>query len=216
MSNQSYNRHRARGEDTPAASADADQPRRLVLVAPVSEPKAPDPPANTQEAFCARLKAARERRGLTLKAIAESTKISPSLLAALERNNLSRWPAGIYRRAFFTSYVQALGLPLEPTLAEFLRLFPDGEVVPAPAPRVDAGGEDAEPARIMLAGRRRPGAGQVRNALIEAAAVLFAALAAALLFDWGPWAAVIVVLARYGRPAATLLVHRARRVRRRV
>jgi transcriptional regulator with XRE-family HTH domain len=78
-----------------------------------------------RDAFGPALKAERDRRGITLQAIADSTKISLSLLAALERNDMSRWPKGIFRRAFIREYVAALGLPPEPLVAEFVRLFPD-------------------------------------------------------------------------------------------
>jgi transcriptional regulator with XRE-family HTH domain len=75
--------------------------------------------------FGTRLKAEREGRGFTLVQIAESTKIPVALLQGLERNDLSRWPKGLYRRAFFRSYVTALGLRAEPLVLEFARLFPD-------------------------------------------------------------------------------------------
>ena len=71
-----------------------------------------------RNAFGPSLKAERDRRGITLQAIADSTKISISLLAALERNDMSRWPNGIFRRAFVREYVAALGLPPEPVVAE--------------------------------------------------------------------------------------------------
>ncbi len=64
-----------------------------------------------RRAFCAQLKASRERRGISLHAIAENTKISESLFADLERGNLSRWPTGLYRRAFFREYAACVGMP---------------------------------------------------------------------------------------------------------
>jgi transcriptional regulator with XRE-family HTH domain len=138
--------------------ADAAQPewvRRLVLVPPPPVPDSPAQPANTPEAFVARLKAARERRGVTLTSIAESTKISPVLLTALERNNLSRWPGGIFRRSFFASYVQAIGLPVEPMVAEFLRMFPDEDApalpVRAASARAAALARVVAPARAFAA-----------------------------------------------------------------
>lgn len=84
-----------------------------------------------QDAFCARLRAARERRGIPLAAIARTTKVSASLFESFERGDLRRWPKGIYRRAFFRSYVETIGLPAESTVDEFLLLFPD-EKLPAP------------------------------------------------------------------------------------
>ena len=85
-----------------------------------------------RNAFGPSLKAERDRRGITLQAIADSTKISISLLAALERNDMSRWPNGIFRRAFVREYVAALGLPPEPVVAEFVRLFPESPYAGAP------------------------------------------------------------------------------------
>ena len=79
--------------------------------------------------FCARLKSERERRGTSLAAIAEVTKVKGSLLEALERGDLSRWPKGIYRRAFFREYASAIGLPTDLLVAEFLDLFTDGEPI---------------------------------------------------------------------------------------
>ena len=80
-----------------------------------------------RRAFCARLKSERERRGTSLHAIAESTKVKASLLEALERGDVSHWAKGIYRKSFFREYVASFGLPSEPYAAEFLELFPDGE-----------------------------------------------------------------------------------------
>jgi hypothetical protein len=66
-------------------------------------------PADRRQAFCAKLRAARERRGIPLSSIAATTKVSVSHLAALERNDLSRWPVGIYRRAWIRGYAAAAG-----------------------------------------------------------------------------------------------------------
>jgi transcriptional regulator with XRE-family HTH domain len=93
----------------------------LVLVASNDR----DPETVTGAQFCARVKAARERRGVSLAAIAEATKLTASLFDAFERGDISRWPKGIYRRAYFRDYVTAIGLPPEPTVREFLTHFPD-------------------------------------------------------------------------------------------
>lgn len=81
--------------------------------------------AELRHAFCAHLKSARERRGISLRTIAESTKVSESLFADLERCDLSRWPTGLYRRAFFREYAAFVGLPGESMVSEFVRLFPE-------------------------------------------------------------------------------------------
>ena len=56
------------------------------------------------------LRAERERRELTLRTISENTKVSLPLLEGLESDDISRWPGGIFRRAFVRSYAEAVGL----------------------------------------------------------------------------------------------------------
>ena len=76
--------------------------------------------------FCAHLRAAREQQGVSLELISASTKISISLLKGLEEGDLSRWPKGLFRRSYIRDYLRAVSLPVDSTLAEFLRMFPDG------------------------------------------------------------------------------------------
>jgi len=71
----------------------------------------------------------RERRRITLDSIAANTKISVGLLKDLEADNVSRWPAGIYRRSFIKAYAQAVGLDPEDIAREFLERFPDQEII---------------------------------------------------------------------------------------
>jgi transcriptional regulator with XRE-family HTH domain len=92
------------------------------------------------DSFGRRLRIERERRKIPLKSVADNTKISITLLEGLERDDLSRWPAGIFRRSFLRVYAEALGLDPEPLLREFLTLFPDpGET------RQDVRGVEASP-----------------------------------------------------------------------
>src|SRR4051812_43861935 len=75
--------------------------------------------------FGARLRLRREEQGLALSAIAEELKIKPSLLEAVERDDVSQWPSGIYRRAFIRAYAHAIGLNPDVVVREFLDLYPD-------------------------------------------------------------------------------------------
>ena len=77
------------------------------------------------ESFGARLRARREAGGLALAAIADDLKIKQSLLEAVERDDVSHWPSGIYRRAFIRAYAQAIGLNPDDVVREFLELYPD-------------------------------------------------------------------------------------------
>jgi len=72
-----------------------------------------------------RLRYERERRQIALRSIAESTKISVPLLEALERDDVSRWPSGIFRKSFIRSYAEAIGLQPEPIVREFIERYPD-------------------------------------------------------------------------------------------
>ena len=78
--------------------------------------------------FGSKMRRAREERGVTLRHIAEVTKISVSALEALERNDISRLPGGIFVRAFVRSYALAIGLDPEETVRDFVARFPDDSV----------------------------------------------------------------------------------------
>ena len=71
------------------------------------------------------LRLAREQRGVSLKDLAVATKISVRLLEALERNDPSKLPGGIFSRSFVRSYAQEVGLDPEVTAARFVSAFPD-------------------------------------------------------------------------------------------
>jgi cytoskeletal protein RodZ len=62
---------------------------------------------------------------VTLRQIANATKISIGALEALERNDFSRLPGGIFSRAFVRSYALEVGLDPEQTIQDFIAQFPD-------------------------------------------------------------------------------------------
>lgn len=81
--------------------------------------------------FGGKLRQAREARGTSLRQIAASTKISVAALEALERNDVSKLPGGIFSRAFVRSYASEVGLDPEETVREFIARF-EGERVVVP------------------------------------------------------------------------------------
>ena len=100
------------------------------------------------DSFGARLRQQREQQQIALSSIAEQTKIKVSLLEELERDDLSHWPVGIFRRSFIRGYAQAIGLDPAPVLVEFLALYPDPtDIVAAPEiiPTAEEGWETARP-----------------------------------------------------------------------
>src|SRR2546421_12983960 len=78
--------------------------------------------------FGSRMRQVREQRGISLRQIADHTKISVSQLEALERNDISRLPGGIFSRAFVRSYASEVGLDPEATIQEFIAQFPNDSV----------------------------------------------------------------------------------------
>jgi cytoskeleton protein RodZ len=78
--------------------------------------------------FGAKLRNAREKRGISLRQIANATKISIGALEALERNDISKLPGGIFSRAFVRSYAAEVGLDPEETIREFIAQFPNDSV----------------------------------------------------------------------------------------
>jgi cytoskeletal protein RodZ len=73
--------------------------------------------------FGARLRQAREQHGVSLRDIADRTKFSIAALQALERNDPSRLPGGIFARAFVRSYAAEVGLDPEAAVREFVEIF---------------------------------------------------------------------------------------------
>jgi transcriptional regulator with XRE-family HTH domain len=80
-----------------------------------------------REAFGPNLRRLRVQRGISLESIAAATKVHIDLWAGLERNDFSRWPAGIYARAYVRAYAQEIGVDPDVKVDEFCRLFPNGD-----------------------------------------------------------------------------------------
>ncbi len=83
------------------------------------------------------LRRERELRGVSLREIAEATKISLRFLQALEQDRVDVLPGGLFPRAFVRQYARYLGLDAERLVAEFLYAQGDGlrESQPVPQPR---------------------------------------------------------------------------------
>ena len=120
------------------------------------------------------LRAHRERQGLTLEALAESIKIKRSLLDDLERNDVSRWPPGIYGRALVREYAKSVGLPADDVVRHFLELLsPPAECCDAARIRRDVAVTDATAElRLTFADATADTRRQIAQRLIGAAGEL--------------------------------------------
>ena len=88
-----------------------------------------------ETSFGTKLRQQRQERKVSLDEIAAKTKIKASLLEGLEGDDLSRWPQGIFRRAYVRAYAQAIGLEPDAVLQQFLALYPEPpEELPLVAP----------------------------------------------------------------------------------
>jgi transcriptional regulator with XRE-family HTH domain len=173
---------------------------------------------DARKEFVARLRSERERRGVSLEEIVERTKIKKSLLVALERNDLSGWPNGIYRRSYIRNYASAVGLTPESVAAEFHELFPeDGVVTTAAATSRDSESAfritlatDVFPSRVMAARR-------ATVAVIEACVLLLigAVLSAIPGLSFGTAIGIVVLVyypmtnACFGQTFALRVLNRA-------
>jgi cytoskeleton protein RodZ len=87
-----------------------------------------------------RLREAREKRGVSLRQIANSTRISVMSLEALERSDLSRLPGGIFTRAFIRAYAQEVGLDPDRTIQDFIaELAPEAATATAHPAAIEDG-----------------------------------------------------------------------------
>jgi hypothetical protein len=100
------------------------------------------------DSFGAQLRRHREEQKIDLIAISAQTKIKLSLLEELERDDVSHWPSGLFRRAYIRSYAHAIRLDPDVVVRDFLAAHPDpAEVVTteAIAAAVDGGRKNTSP-----------------------------------------------------------------------
>jgi transcriptional regulator with XRE-family HTH domain len=162
-----------------------------------------------RETFGPRLRSERERRGISLETIASVTNVGVELWQGLERNDFSRWPTGIFARAFVRDYARAVGLDSDEIVDDFCRLFPIGDRRAARVIRAQAqligqpveyqddralipGGVDrrasGRAAVVEQQARRRRLAPRTVAAVIDAAAVMTAASIVSRVGPVGFWA----------------------------
>jgi hypothetical protein len=116
--------------------------RRIAPAQPAIEPERiaepqSTPPVPASEKAAARradrarrhleLKAERERNGVSLKAIADNTRIPLRHLEELERGDIDNWPAGVYAKSWARDYAKEAGIDPERVVA---MVAPVAEVEP--------------------------------------------------------------------------------------
>ena len=71
----------------------------------------------------ARLRDAREAKGLSVDSLAAKTRVAPRMLSAIERNDLSTVPPRPYGRGFVRAYAQEVGLDPDTTVRAYFARF---------------------------------------------------------------------------------------------
>jgi hypothetical protein len=172
-----------------------------------------------QHTFGPRLRSERERRGISIQTIAAATKVGADLWEGLERNDFSRWPAGIFARAFVRDYARVVGLDPEETVDEFCRLFPVGDrradrLIRGQAEIVGHEPEGLDQPSLLPTGVDRRGANRSTQsdylrlapravaAFVDAVAVVLLGAPCALLFDTPFWGSVGVTALVYHAASA--------------
>ena len=125
-------------------------------------------------AFGENLRREREMRGVSLEEISSATKISLRFLDAIEREDFSKLPGGIFSRSFIRSYARYLGLDEERVVAEFQL---------AARPQVDFD------LHRMPSGKSRSGPQATRTPLIATLVAAVLLVGGYVLFRYSPRAA---------------------------
>ena len=115
--------------------------------------------------FGERMRRERDKRGITLDSISQTTKIGTHILEALEKEEFDKLPGGIFNKGFVRSYANFLGMNEEQVLKEFIEVAGDPEqpLPDPPLPRLAArfgeaklaGGEELTSVAWGLAARAR-------------------------------------------------------------
>jgi transcriptional regulator with XRE-family HTH domain len=143
-----------------------------------------------RDTFGPRLRSERERRDISIETIATVTKVGADLWLGLERNDFSKWPSGIFARAFIRDYAKAIGIDADELVDEFCRLFPQGDRRAARLIKAQAEiighqpGVLEDPALIPRAGDRRAAARE-RKAAARARRIRLAPRGVAASIDVG-------------------------------
>lgn len=141
-----------------------------------------------RDTFGPRLRSERERRGISIETIVAVTKVGADLWIGLERNDFSKWPSGIFARAFVRDYAKAVGLDADDVVDEFCRLYPHGDRRAARLIKAQAEilghrlGSLEDTALVPRAGDRRASAHE-RKALARARRIRLAPRAVAAAID---------------------------------
>lgn len=100
-----------------------------------------------------KLRQAREARGMSIGDIAEQTRISAHYLEAIENNDFSSLPGGVFNKGFIKLYARCVGLDEQEVVQDYLRIVnqKDDEELKLYKPEVLADGNPNSSKLITIA-----------------------------------------------------------------
>jgi cytoskeleton protein RodZ len=141
------------------------------------------------------LKRERELRQISLREIAEATKINLRYLDALERNDFRHLPGGVFNKGFVRAYAQFIGIDPEAMAMAYLE---EEQRQQARAQRA-AGGEPPTP---VVVESRRPTPMNLWVIVVVALLLLLVVGAGVTALGYGPLASRFKALRSADRPPA--------------
>jgi hypothetical protein len=84
------------------------------------------------------LRRERERRGVSLDAVAAATKFRRSVIEDFEAHGLANVTGDFYRRAFLNAYGSAIGVPPAAMMADYYQLYAEAAAAGRPGMRLSA------------------------------------------------------------------------------
>jgi hypothetical protein len=100
--------------------------------------------------FGEKLRLEREMRGVSLREIADGTKISVRFLQALEEDRIDVLPGGLFPRAFVRQYAMQLGLDADRLVADFTHAHAEAPAEKRPTARVDGSRLHVTAGQVLL------------------------------------------------------------------
>jgi cytoskeleton protein RodZ len=132
--------------------------------------------------FGERMQREREMRSITLDEIAEHTKISKRNLTALETENFSQLPGGIFNKGFVRAYARYIGIDEEQAVSDYLAAETEKLRKKMPIPIDHANGAGPRPELVVL---ERPAESEREPQADQAAGFMKAAVALVVLLGVG-------------------------------
>lgn len=87
-----------------------------------------EPPRRAERSFGEELRKEREIRGISLREIADATKISHRFLEAIENNDYKNLPAPVFTKGFIKEYAHYVGLSADSILDHYTHFVREREV----------------------------------------------------------------------------------------